>query len=150
MTASIEHFVLHYGLLILSVGGVIEITRVLWTTLLDARALEAQGVNGPTRLAVTTRQHQSAFLLAVFAVLLGVGGRVALANEYELDASLSITLIISCDTIALLLGLKEWMIRKRRDRLDAYAERDLASKRSIFSHRRVTDVVPGTVDGDKD
>src|SRR5688500_17435416 len=140
--SSIEHVVIHYGLLILSAGVVIELTRLLCVTLRDIKAPNADGVNGPKRLVVLTREYQSAFLLAVFAVLLGLGGRIALAREYELEGSLVLTLIVAVDTIALLLGLKEWTVRKSRARLEAYADLDMAAQQTrLHVHRRITDVV---------
>ena len=146
---SIEHVIVHYGLLILSVGGVTEIARVLWITLRDLKALDVQGVNGPKRIVVVTRQYQSAFLLAVFAVLLGLGGRVALAKEYEIEGPLILTFIVAVDTIALLLGLKEWTIRRARHRLDAYADHELAT-RVVHVHRRTTDIAVKQPNEEKD
>jgi hypothetical protein len=53
-----------------------------------------------------------------------------------------LTFIVAVDTIALLLGVKEWTVRKSRARLEAYADLDMAAQQAkLHVHRRITDVV---------
>lgn len=139
---TISHFAVHYGLLLLSLGGVIECVRVLRIGLFDMRALELTGSNGPKRIWVHGRLSQSTFLLAVFAVLLALGARIALAPHVEVDVPLVLTLIVSCDAIALVLMLKEITIRRTRTRLDAYYDASKLEEATavLHGHRRRTDV----------
>jgi hypothetical protein len=138
---TISHLAIHYGLLLLAFSGVVECVRVLRIGLSDMRALSIQGANGPKRIWVVGRLNQSAFLLAVFAVLLTIGARVALASEAELGHALVLTLVVACDAIALVLMLKEVTIRRTRSRLDSYYDASVQEQVQAVhhAHRRSTD-----------
>ena len=133
---------LHYTLGIVSVLGLIQCVRVLSITRRDMSALLAAGVNGPKRLIVEGRRTQSAYLLGAFAVLLLGGARVAFAEDYELDQPLVLTMIISFNILALLLGLKEMTIRRNRLQVDAYYDQENQAT-VTHGHRRSTDRLPG-------
>lgn len=135
---TISHWFGHYGLLILALAGVVECVRVLRIALLDMRMLTTEGVNGPKKLSVVGRLTQSGFLLATFSVLLAVGGRIALSGEGELEGPLVLTLVTSCDVIALVLMVKEITIRRTRTKLDAYYD-STQQQISRHGHRRRTD-----------
>ena len=135
---TVSHLFIHYGLLFLALFGVVQCVRVLRIAMLDMKSLTASGTNGPKRLIVMGRLNQGAFLLAVFAVLTLIGARVALAHEFELASPLVITLIVSSDVIALILGMKEITIRRTRTKLDAYY--DETHTAPTHAHRRSTDI----------
>lgn len=147
MMDHISHFGLHYGLLLLGTGGVVEILRVLGIARRDMQALLKEGLNGPRREAVLSRIYSCCFLLAVFAVLLNTGRRIAVAHEAELDAPLVLSLIIAFESVAMLLLVKEYMVRRSRLKLDSYFD-EMFPKPKVHLHRRHNDPpVSGERDG---
>lgn len=132
----INDLIVRYGLIALAIGGLIECIRVFRITLLDKEALTAQRANGGKKIIVETRWTQSAFLLGVFAVLIGLGGRVALASREEMSEPLVTTMVVLVDVVALLLTLKEQRVLKGRERVDNYYDH----QESLYTHRRKTDL----------
>lgn len=133
---------LRYPLLLLAAAGLTLCLRVFHTVFMDRRALKAQGANGGRALVIETRWNQSAHLLAAFAVLLGMGVRVALSSRVELADPLVRTLICLMDVVTFVLLHKERIVLKGRARQDSYYDEKIDPIRP-HTHQRHTDYVNG-------
>lgn len=131
-----------FPLCLLAAIGLALCTRVFRTVFLDRRALKAQGANGGRALVIETRWNQSAHLLAAFAVLLGMGVRVALASTRELADPLVRTLICLMDVVTFVLLHKERIVLKGREKQDSYYDEKIDPP-TLHTHSRYTDTVSG-------
>ncbi len=133
---------------ILAVCGVIVSTISLRVAIADIRTIQTEGVNGAKKLSTSIRVYQSAFLLAVFSVLLLVGVILWLTPPLDAPVYASTEVLavrVGLDVMAALLLAKEATVRRNRALLNDYYDQQQAAV--VHEHRRAGD--PAVTDKEK-